>query len=43
MAKVCPDCAKKGNKVYMEVARRALSMVFYICRKCDKKVTINRR
>jgi len=43
MSKVCPDCAKEGEKVYMRIARRALSMVFYICGKCDKKIIVNRK
>lgn len=43
MAKICRKCAKKGEKVYMEVARKTLSMVVYACPKCKKRVIVNRR
>lgn len=43
MARVCKHCAKKGEKIYLKIARSALSMVIYICPRCDKKVMVNRK
>ena len=41
MVKICKECAKKGEKVYMKIVRKAISMILYSCRKCKKKVIIN--
>ena len=41
--KVCRQCAKKGEKVYMKTARRALSVIIYICPKCKERVMIDRK
>ena len=43
MAKVCKECAKKDDKVYIKLERRTLSMVIYICPKCKKRVIMNRK
>ncbi len=43
MARVCKECAKKNKKIYMKVARKAVSMIVYVCPKCDKRVIINRK
>lgn len=41
--RVCKVCAKKGEKVYLRVVRHRLSMILYICPKCNKRVLINRK
>ena len=38
----CKACAKKGEKIYLKVERRGISMLLYTCPKCNKKVLINR-
>jgi len=43
MARVCKECAKKGEKIYLRLLRRTLSMAIYACPKCNKKAIIDRK
>ena len=40
--KICEKCAKKGEKVYLRVVRKTVSITVKVCPKCNKRVIISR-
>ena len=43
MAKVCRECAKKDDKVYLKRIRKTFTLSVYKCGKCGKVEVIERK